>query len=66
MEITQTTAFVITIDSKQYSFTDPHPIQELLVQNENATLEVASLQRALSMAQSNLDRIEAEIITHCN
>ena len=65
MQITQTTSFTIAVNGQNYSFTNDHPIVDLISQYDNLTSTLALWNQRATDTQTELDAINAQIQALC-
>ena len=65
MDITQTLSITININGTNYSFSGPHPIEDLIQALTNEQGNLALWNQRATDSQSNIDNLNAQITALC-
>ena len=65
MEITTNTTISITINGTAYTFSDPHPVTDLINQLDGATQNLALWNQRAADTQAQIDDLNTQITALC-
>lgn len=65
MEITTNTSITITINGTNYTFANPHPIEDLIDQLNNETNTLTLWQQRVTDSQNRINDLNAQITALC-
>ena len=65
MEITTNTSITITINGTNYTFANPHPIEDLIDQLNNETNALALWQQRITDSQNRINDLNSKITALC-
>ena len=65
MEITTNTSITITINGTNYTFANPHPIEDLIDQLNNETNALALWQQRITDSQNRINDLNSQITALC-
>lgn len=65
MDISTSTTITISVNGTNYSFANPHPIEDLVAQLTQEQSTLALWQERVSTSQANLDALTAQITALC-
>ena len=65
MEITTNTSITITINGTNYTFANPHPIEDLIDQLKNETNTLTLWQQRVTDSQNRINDLNAQITALC-
>lgn len=64
-EFYQTTTYTVKYNNQEYSFTDPHPITELINEYNSCNNMITLLQNRIQKLQSRVDELDNQIVSLC-